>query len=112
MWYISANKVPPQFSNPPGYASNKATVAMMRGAATYFDRKSTLEQGIVFAGNPDTVIRQITKHDEAVGGYGHLLVMGQAGFLEHEETVRGIKMLGTEVHPRLKKLGLSVGSAR
>ena len=26
-----------------------------------------------------------------VGGFGHLLIMGQAGFLEHDETVLGIR---------------------
>jgi hypothetical protein len=28
--------------------------------------------------------------------------MGQAGFLEHEETVRGIKLFAREVYPRLQ----------
>jgi len=38
-----------------------------------------------------------------VGGFGHLLIMGQAGFLEHDETVRGIKTFAREVYPRLKE---------
>jgi hypothetical protein len=29
--------------------------------------------------------------------------MGQAGFLEHEETVRGIKTFAREVYPQLKQ---------
>jgi alkanesulfonate monooxygenase SsuD/methylene tetrahydromethanopterin reductase-like flavin-dependent oxidoreductase (luciferase family) len=110
MWYLSANKVAPQFKNPPGYASIKSAMALLRGAPTAFDRKSSLEQcietGIVFAGNPDTVYRQIARHYEHVGGYGHLLMMGQAGFLEHDETVRGIHNFAREVYPRLKELGL------
>jgi alkanesulfonate monooxygenase SsuD/methylene tetrahydromethanopterin reductase-like flavin-dependent oxidoreductase (luciferase family) len=108
MWYFQANKVPAQFSNPPGYASIKAAVGFMRGAETHFDKKSSLEQcieaGIMFAGSPDTVCRQIDKHYAAVGGYGHLLAMGQAGFLEHEQTARGIEMLGDEVAPRLRAI--------
>ena len=80
----------------------------MRGASTAFDRSSTLEQlietGIVFAGNPDTVYRQIAKHHAHVGGYGHLLMMGQAGFLEHDETVRGMTSFARDVYPRLKEL--------
>jgi len=40
-----------------------------------------------------------------VGGFGHLLNMGQAGFLEHDETVRGIKLFAREVYPRLKAFG-------
>jgi hypothetical protein len=53
-----------------------------------------------------------------VGGFGHLLIMGQAGFLEHDETVRGIKTFAREVYPRLKDAfpdtaisGLRQGSA-
>jgi hypothetical protein len=38
-----------------------------------------------------------------VGGFGHLLNMGQAGFLEHDETVHGIKMFAREVYPRLQE---------
>ena len=108
LWYLSANKVAPQWKNPPGYASLKAAASLLRGASTAFDRSSTLEQlietGIVFAGNPDTVYRQIAKHHAHVGGYGHLLMMGQAGFLEHDETVRGMTSFARDVYPRLKEL--------
>jgi hypothetical protein len=37
-------------------------------------------------------------------GFGHLLIMAQAGFLDHEETVKGKTLFAREVHPRLKKL--------
>jgi hypothetical protein len=37
-----------------------------------------------------------------VGGFGHLLIMGQAGFLEHDETVRSIRSFARHVYPRLK----------
>jgi alkanesulfonate monooxygenase SsuD/methylene tetrahydromethanopterin reductase-like flavin-dependent oxidoreductase (luciferase family) len=108
LWYLTANKVAPQFKNPPGYASLKTAAALLRGAPTAFDRSSTLEQlietGIVFAGSPDTVYKQIARHHKAVGGYGHLLMMGQAGFLEHDETVSGMTNFAREVYPRLKEL--------
>jgi hypothetical protein len=41
---------------------------------------------------------------EYVGGFGHLLIMGQAGFLDHKETVKGMKLFAREVYPRLKEL--------
>jgi hypothetical protein len=50
------------------------------------------------------VFKQFKKHWDHVGGYGHLLIMGQAGFLEHDETVHGIQMFAREVYPRLKEL--------
>ena len=59
----------------------------------------------MFAGTPDQVYRQIMKLYDYVGGFGHLLIMGQAGFLEHKETVLGIKTFAREVYPRLKDLG-------
>ena len=34
---------------------------------------------------------------------GHLLNMGQAGFLEADETVRGIKLFAREVFPALQE---------
>ena len=38
-----------------------------------------------------------------VGGFGHLLIMGQAGFLEHDDTVLGIRTFARELYPRLKE---------
>ena len=91
------NKVPPHFANPPGYVSVPANVAMLRGAEHPLSafRKSAsvegaIEAGIMFAGTPDQVHRQMKKLYDHVGGFGHLLIMGQAGFLEHEETMLGI----------------------
>jgi hypothetical protein len=49
------------------------------------------------------VFQQIKKMYDHVGGFGHLLIMGQAGFLEHDETVHGIKTFAREVYPRLKE---------
>src|SRR5262249_4412777 len=62
-----------------------------------------IEAGIMFAGTPDQVFHQIKQMYDHVGGFGHLLIMGQAGFLEHDETVRGIKTFAREVYPRLKE---------
>lgn len=112
MWYVEANKVPPQFTNPPGYHPVAATVKAMRassGAGIFkmFQNPRLdqfIEHGIVFAGNPDTVYRQIKRLYDYVGGFGHLLIMGQAGFLEHDETVKGMQLFAREVYPRLKEL--------
>jgi hypothetical protein len=109
MWYIESNRVAPQFINPPGYVPPVTTAKAMRnGGSLYQYNKPTLEgliaQGIVFAGNPDTVFRQIKMMYDYNGGFGHLLVMGQAGFLDHKETVKGIELLAREVYPRLQEL--------
>ena len=115
LWYLTANKVPRHFATPPGYAGTAAAVAMMKAAATggspigehgNFGRPITVEEamqrGLCFAGTPDQVYKQIKKFYDYVGGFGHLLIMGQAGFLEHEETALGIRAFAREVYPRLK----------
>jgi alkanesulfonate monooxygenase SsuD/methylene tetrahydromethanopterin reductase-like flavin-dependent oxidoreductase (luciferase family) len=112
LWYITANKVPLHFSNPPGYVPVAMNIALSRGAhnvvSAHGTRQGTvegaIEAGTMFAGTPDQVFQQFKKHWEHVGGYGHLLIMGQAGFLEHDDTVHGIRMFAREVYPRLKEL--------
>jgi hypothetical protein len=63
--------------------------------------EEAIEPGIMMAGTPDHVTKQVEKFYDHVGGFGHLLLMGQAGFLEHKETVLGIKMFARKVYPRL-----------
>jgi len=47
---------------------------------------------------------QIEKFYERVGGFGHLLLMGQAGFLEHDETVNGIRNFAEHVKPAVENI--------
>jgi alkanesulfonate monooxygenase SsuD/methylene tetrahydromethanopterin reductase-like flavin-dependent oxidoreductase (luciferase family) len=110
LWYITANKVAKQFMYPPGYMPLEAQAKQMRGAALdphmgllgKATVEKAIESGIMFAGTPDQVFKQIKKLYDHVGGFGHLLNMGQAGFLEHEETALGIRTFAREVYPRLK----------
>ena len=112
LWYVEANKVPLQFTNPPGYQPVAVTANAMKGSTgagifKLFQNpklEEFMEHGLVFAGNPDSVYRQIIKMYNYVGGFGHLLIMGQAGFLDHQETIKGMTMFAKEVYPRLKKL--------
>jgi alkanesulfonate monooxygenase SsuD/methylene tetrahydromethanopterin reductase-like flavin-dependent oxidoreductase (luciferase family) len=110
MWYVKANKVPFEFVQPPGYTPYFVRAAALHGERSAYDFKSlTLEdlidEGIVFAGSPATVRGQIEKFYDRVGGFGHLLLMGQAGFLEHDETVKGIRTFAEHVKPALTGLG-------
>jgi alkanesulfonate monooxygenase SsuD/methylene tetrahydromethanopterin reductase-like flavin-dependent oxidoreductase (luciferase family) len=108
------------FTNPPGYNSLGANVAMLkaggkRGGFVTDARgrpvdqtKATLEQfmatSTVFAGTPDDVYNQIKALNDQVGGFGHLLFFGQGGFLDHKDTVANITLFAKEVLPRLKEL--------
>jgi alkanesulfonate monooxygenase SsuD/methylene tetrahydromethanopterin reductase-like flavin-dependent oxidoreductase (luciferase family) len=116
MWYVKANKVPFHHVQPPGYTPYFVRASGLRGERSAYDfQRLTLQQliddGIAFAGSPDTVREQIENFYRRVGGFGHLLLMGQAGFLEHDETVRGIETFASEVKPKLAGLS-STGSAR
>ena len=61
-----------------------------------------IKNGIMMAGTPDQVYAQIKTLYEHAGGFGHA-DHGQAGFLEHDETVLGIRTFAREVYPRLKE---------
>ena len=117
MWYVEANKVPFQFTSPPGYHPPAAMAGALKGPASGVFKmfqnpklESFMEHGLVFAGNPDSVYRQIVRFYEHVGGFGHLLLMGQAGFLDHQETVTGMNLFAREVYPRLKELSPAVAA--
>jgi alkanesulfonate monooxygenase SsuD/methylene tetrahydromethanopterin reductase-like flavin-dependent oxidoreductase (luciferase family) len=51
-----------------------------------------IESGTCFAGTPDDVYDQIKALSDSVGGFGHLLMFGQGGFLDHEDTVANITL--------------------
>ncbi len=110
LWYLKANKVPVHYKNPPGYVPVDVNVRFMRGAMPQLaasikdlNVEKAIEAGIMFAGTPDQVFDQIKHFYGKVGGFGHMLLMGQAGFLNHEDTVHGIRTFAREVYPRLKE---------
>jgi alkanesulfonate monooxygenase SsuD/methylene tetrahydromethanopterin reductase-like flavin-dependent oxidoreductase (luciferase family) len=112
LWYLSHNKLPMHFKNPPGYASIDANVMALKGMQIGVRREGwipdldeEMAKGIVFCGTPDQVYDQLKKFYDHVGGFGNLLSMGQAGHLSHEDTKKSLTLLAKEVYPRLKELG-------
>ena len=63
-----------------------------------------MRQGILFAGNPDSVYRQIMDFYDKVGGFGHLAMIGRSGFMTHAESEKGIRLFAKEVLPRLREI--------
>ena len=61
-------------------------------------------QGILFAGNADSVYRQIMEFYDKVGGFGHLAMIGRSGYLTHAESEKGIRLFANEVLPRLREV--------
>ena len=64
-----------------------------------------IDAGICFAGTPYMVFEQAKAFHDHVGGFGHLLMMGQGGHLTHDDTVDNLTMFSKEVLPRLAELG-------
>ena len=111
MWYMKANKVADHWKNPPGYHAPAVAANVLRGAhvsgsgAAYStDLNEHMRRGNVFAGTPDQVFEQIKAFWEYSGGFGHMLMMGQAGHMTEQETLRSMKLYNEEVYPRLKEL--------
>ena len=105
------------FRNPPGYmsvADNTRALAnfgkprlglQLSGGRTVYAATASVEDlieaGLVFAGTPDQVKKQIDKFDSAMGGIGNLLLMFQGGDLGHADTMDSMTMFGREVLPQI-----------
>ena len=63
-----------------------------------------MQQGILFAGNPDSVYRQIMEFYDKVGGFGHLALVGRSGYMTHAESSKSIRLFTQEVLPRLRAI--------
>jgi alkanesulfonate monooxygenase SsuD/methylene tetrahydromethanopterin reductase-like flavin-dependent oxidoreductase (luciferase family) len=109
-WYMTA-KTEPQFRNPPGYVPVSFNVKAMQGAFSgrtdavrSLGMEHQREMGVIMYGTPDSVVQQIKRFYERVGGFDHLLMMQQAGFMNHERTVRSMTLFAKEVYPQIKDL--------
>ena len=66
--------------------------------------EQAMAKGLMFAGNPDSVFRQIREHRERVGPFEHLVLAGRSGFMTHGEATKGLKLFAKEVLPRIREL--------
>ena len=83
-----------------GVAPASQNAAMLRTISV----EQAQAQGILFAGNPDTVYKQVMEFYDKVGGFGHLSLVGRSGFMTHAESEKGIKLFTKEVLPRLREI--------
>ncbi len=104
------------YRNPPGFLTVEDNARLLKGqtAPRSYTRdgraidmhragvQELIDAGILFCGTPDQVYRQIVDFCEYCGGMGNLLMMGHAGFLDHEATVSNLTIFANEVLPRLK----------
>jgi alkanesulfonate monooxygenase SsuD/methylene tetrahydromethanopterin reductase-like flavin-dependent oxidoreductase (luciferase family) len=83
-----------------GVASASANAAKLASITV----EEAVAQGIMFAGNPDTVFKQIVDFYDQVGGFGQLTMIGRSGFMTHAESEKGICLFAQEVLPRLREI--------
>jgi alkanesulfonate monooxygenase SsuD/methylene tetrahydromethanopterin reductase-like flavin-dependent oxidoreductase (luciferase family) len=108
-WYFDANKVPPYLTAPPGYTPPARMAAAGTSTAPIPQARQArgkslewmIEKGVLFAGTPDQVIKQIRAFNDYVGGFGHILMMGHAGPMTYAQTSRSLELYANEVAPAL-----------
>jgi alkanesulfonate monooxygenase SsuD/methylene tetrahydromethanopterin reductase-like flavin-dependent oxidoreductase (luciferase family) len=117
LWFLNTSlKQAPQMSkflpgrNPPEMAPNiwrtpNSPLGGARGRPADgligITAETAIQRGILVAGSPDTVARQIMEIYDKVDGFAHLIFIGRSGFLTHEEAKKTIRLMAKDVLPRL-----------
>ncbi|HBK06124.1 MAG TPA: hypothetical protein DDZ81_09690 [Acetobacteraceae bacterium] len=110
-WFLTVSlKSAPQMSKfQPGQWAPEMAPTMWRSGGSKRPSNLTAEaliaQGQMFAGNPDTVVRQIKAFRERVGGCGRIIMMTHQGLVTHEEALKSFNLAAKEVLPQLQGLG-------
>jgi alkanesulfonate monooxygenase SsuD/methylene tetrahydromethanopterin reductase-like flavin-dependent oxidoreductase (luciferase family) len=84
-------------STPPPGAALRPAAALMT-----LTPEQAIARGLMFAGNPDTVYRQIMEFQDKAGKFEHLVLASRSGFMTHEEANKGLKLFAREVLPRFR----------
>jgi alkanesulfonate monooxygenase SsuD/methylene tetrahydromethanopterin reductase-like flavin-dependent oxidoreductase (luciferase family) len=100
MVYRSQPRPTSQGNGPRPVAAASANAATLVGV----NAEQAMQRGILFAGSPDTVYRQIMDLYDDVGGFGHLVMVGRSGYMTHDEAQRSIKLVARELLPRLREI--------
>jgi hypothetical protein len=88
----------------PGAAGGVMTAQQNAARLTSISAEQAMAQGILFAGNPDSVYKQVMEFYDKVGGFGHLSLVGRSGFMTHAESEKSIRLFSKEVLPRLREI--------
>jgi alkanesulfonate monooxygenase SsuD/methylene tetrahydromethanopterin reductase-like flavin-dependent oxidoreductase (luciferase family) len=73
-----------------------------------FDPRDFNESDMIIIGDPDQCYEKLVKYHEL--GVDSVICYVQFGHLSHESVMRTIELLGTEVIPRLEKLGVATSN--
>jgi alkanesulfonate monooxygenase SsuD/methylene tetrahydromethanopterin reductase-like flavin-dependent oxidoreductase (luciferase family) len=119
LWFLNTSmKSAPQFSKflpgrmPPEAAPGvyrtkprpgEAPVGRPGEALRTLTAEQAIQRQIMFAGKPETVVKQIMAAYDVLGGFGHLIFIGRSGFLTHVEAEKSLRLLAKEVMPALRE---------
>jgi alkanesulfonate monooxygenase SsuD/methylene tetrahydromethanopterin reductase-like flavin-dependent oxidoreductase (luciferase family) len=99
------NKQPREWMAPPGYATvNVAGIRRLRAISKSFDNlayEEAQKNYQLVVGTPETVTEKL-RYVRDLLGVGHLCMWAHDGYISHEDTVRNIELLGSEVLPALR----------
>jgi len=101
---IDPQIAPNVYRSAPRPGSTTLSAIQNASRLTSISAEGAQAQGILFAGNPDSVYRQIMEFYDKVGGFGHLAMIGRSGYLTHAESEKGIRLFANEVLPRLREV--------
>jgi alkanesulfonate monooxygenase SsuD/methylene tetrahydromethanopterin reductase-like flavin-dependent oxidoreductase (luciferase family) len=91
---------PASGSGPTGVAAAGRNAAALVGV----NAEQAIARGLMFAGNPDTVYRQIMEFQEKTGRFEHLILASRSGLMTHAEAKKGLTLFAKEVLPRLREV--------
>jgi alkanesulfonate monooxygenase SsuD/methylene tetrahydromethanopterin reductase-like flavin-dependent oxidoreductase (luciferase family) len=100
-------QAPALYRSAPAAGSGSSGVAAAgRNAAALVgvNAEQAIARGLMFAGNPDTVYRQIMEFQEKAGRFEHLILASRSGFMTHTEAKKGLTLFAKEVLPRLREV--------
>jgi alkanesulfonate monooxygenase SsuD/methylene tetrahydromethanopterin reductase-like flavin-dependent oxidoreductase (luciferase family) len=111
-YLASVARMRPAHVTPPGYAHYQAITQMMQtppsggpgGFGGGGGADDLAKAGILFWGEPERVYDQICAFNELVGGFGHLLNMGQNAHQPIGDVRDSLELFGEFVVPELAKI--------
>ena len=105
LWYFVKKLLSGILLAPPGYTSAKSAMAMLKNRKHFLSEVKTwdeVERGCyAIVGSPETVRQKLEHHQKKLGA-GVVLTGCQVGAADHEMTRKSMRMLATEVMPKLR----------
>ncbi len=101
----------PVWGNPSGYLSplNRRRILEARGVRRpYTPYEKQLDQGMIIAGKPETVIKRLKTILDAARP-SILAIWGNDGKVSHKDSMNCIRLLGQEVMPAIRDYGKQLG---